>query len=205
MTKVLESYGAYRIAAPTGNVTLIAAATASAGHLFSVRWGGNSDRAMRLRAIEVEFLLTTAFTTAQEVGYDIVLASAFTVAPTGVTAVSGFTSGMPVGGKIRSTYSNSSLCTAGDMRVATTVAMTAASAPAATLDANPIARSSFFCSAVGASYFNRHDFTTDDLSAGGIILLGNEGFILRNSILMGAVGVGRWTFTPIWDEVRLGR
>ena len=33
-----------------------------------------------------------------------------------------------------------------------------------------------------------------------IILSANEGIILRNAVLMGAVGVGRWQFGVKWDE-----
>ena len=33
-----------------------------------------------------------------------------------------------------------------------------------------------------------------------IVLANNEGFVVRNLILMGAVGVGRFDFQVAWDE-----
>ena len=34
-----------------------------------------------------------------------------------------------------------------------------------------------------------------------IILAQNEGLVLRNTVLMGAVGVGTWVFQVEWDEI----
>ena len=33
-----------------------------------------------------------------------------------------------------------------------------------------------------------------------IVLAADEGFVIRNLILMGATGVGRWDFCVEWDE-----
>ena len=38
---------------------------------------------------------------------------------------------------------------------------------------------------------------------GGLILLANEGILIKNTILMGAAGVGRWIFTLDFEDVIL--
>ncbi len=178
--------GSHRMTWSTGLVTTIAAGTASAGHLVALR-NATSGRHVRLRRLEVEFLLTTAFGAAQEVGFDAFIARSYSAAHTGATALT------MTGGRAQ-TADPATILTG---RIADTGALTAGTQ---TLDANPIARGSLWCGAVGAAMLPRCcDFSGND--TGGIILASQEGMVLRNTVLMGASGVGRWSVTAEWDDV----
>lgn len=188
--------GSYRQTFTTGAVTGIAAGTATAGHILALRNplvpGTAPGIAVVLRALEVEFLLTTAFGSAQEVGFDAFVARGYTAPHTGATALTLGKSGRRRGGDPDSVLAG---------RVADTGALTAGTH---TLDANAIARGSCYCSAVGAQLTaRRYDFTERerDGKPSGIWMLGTEGLVLRNTIAMGASGVGKWHFTAEWLEV----
>lgn len=181
--------GAYRAQLTTGNVTTIAAATATAGHLLALRNATGSARTVRLRSLEVEFILTTAFGAAQEVGFDAVIARAYTAAHTNQTALD-FTTGST--GRLKDTFDDSVLTG----RISGTAALTAGTH---TFDTNPIARGSYYASAIGAVLGPRYfDFTMNE--TGGVLFGADMGLVIRNSILMGATGVGRWTFTLDWED-----
>jgi hypothetical protein len=189
---IVDVTASYRTTISSGAVTTIAAGTASAGHIFAMRWVNANGIKMRLRALEVEFILTTAFTAAQEVGFDAFIARSYSAAATGATAI---TLGAN-DAKLRTADPSSLFIGAGDIRVANTGAMTAGTQ---TLDGQPIVKGSFWAGAIGAQgNVRRYDFST--LPYGGYLFATQEGFIVRNTILMGATGVGRWQFTPEWDE-----
>lgn len=187
----IDVIGSYQQTFTTGAVTTIAAGTATAGHVLALRWATAAPTHARIRAIDVEFILTTAFTAAQEVGWDAYIARTYTAAHTGATALTIATND----GKMR-TASNTSSLTG---RIADTGALTAGTH---TLDANAILRESMWCGAIGARHQDRHFFTEN--AYGGIILAQNEGIVVRNTILMGATGVGKWHFTVEWDDVIVG-
>lgn len=178
----------YRASVSTGNVTTIAAATATDGHILALRT--DTTRTVRLRSLEVEFILTTAFGAAQRVGFDAVIARSYTAAHTGATAL---TLNGNSGKKIAGTGGYDAATLTG--RIADAGALTAGTH---TLDTNPIASSSLWCGAVGASLNRFYDFSATE--PGGIILRADEGIVARNTVLMGATGVGVWTFTFDWDE-----
>jgi hypothetical protein len=186
--------GSYRQTFTTGAVTTIAAGTSTAGQLLVLR-SSTVGEAARIRSLEVEFILTTAFGTPQEVGFDAYIARAFSAAPTGATALT------ITGNDGKVLGDEPAAVLAG--RIANTGAITSGTH---TLDNNAIARGSCWCSAVGAQLGPRfYDFTSCD--QGGIMLLGGdgsttcEGIVIRNTILMGATGVGKWHFTIEWDRV----
>jgi hypothetical protein len=184
--QITDIIGSHRLTFTTGQVTTIAAGDATAGHILALRPAA-SDRSIRLRSFEPEFFLSTAFGAAQEVGFDAVIARKYTVAHTGATALT------MTGGRALAGYPNTVL--AG--RIADTGAL---SSGTHTLDANPIAKGSQYCSAIGQSLVPRlYDFTSMPL--GGIILGSDEGLVVRNLVLMGATGVGRWYFTIEFDDV----
>lgn len=186
--KLIDITGSYRGAWTTGAVTTIAAGTATAGHLFALR-SGTAGKAARLRKLEVEFILTTAFGAAQEVGFDAYVARGYSEAHTGATAITIATNDCKL------ITDDPTALLAG--RIADTGALTAGTH---TLDAHPIARGSAWMSAVGAQLQPRqYDFS--DHPYGGIILQNNEGVVVRNTILMGASGVGKWHFSAVWDQV----
>jgi hypothetical protein len=196
MPTISDIRGSYRLSAQSGAVTTIAAATSSAGHIFSMRYvSSTTGAAMRIRAIEANFLLTTAFSAAQEVGFDVVAGRSFSASPTGATAIA--LSGNDA--KKRTDHPNSDFVSGGDIRIAGTSAMTAGTV---TLDSVPLVKGSFWASTVGNSLGPwRYDLS--QVEPGGVVLKNNEGIIIRNTVLMGATGVGKWTFSVEWDEVTL--
>lgn len=203
LTGGYELRGSYRMTVSTGAVTLIAARTATAGFLFAFRWP-DATRNCYLRYLGAKFVLTTAYTTAQETGCDLIVARAFTANTTGATAVD---AGQTVTstGEYRTVENVSLMGVAGLCRIADAGALTSGTH---TLDANAMSILNGWSGAIGD--------TIPGVGSGAGNLAGvlwdarsdrmplefaqNEGFIVRNTILMGAVGVGRWDFTVEWDE-----
>jgi hypothetical protein len=176
----------------SGAVTTIAAGTASAGHLMAWRWT-DANKVARLRSLELEFLLTTAFTAAQEVAFDLFLLRGYVAAHSAGSAMS-FAS---QSGAKRSAYANSlmtgQVCGAGALTAGTH-----------TLDTNALAASGMWAGAVGALLQKTFDFMQVEPRGGGdprgIFLQQNMGLLVRNAILMGATGVGKWRARLRWDE-----
>lgn len=188
MPSVLDVITSYRATVSTSSVTTIAAGSATAGHLLALR-NATSGKAVRIKSLEVEFILTTAFGAAQEVAFGAYIARSYSAAHTGATALD-FSGDS---GVARASY-DAPILTG---RIADTGALTAGTH---TLDTNPIARGSVWCSAVGVSLGPRfYDFTA--MEPGGLILVENEGIVIRNTIAMGASGVGKWHFTIDADDV----
>ncbi len=188
MPPILDIIGSYRQSFVSGAVTTIAAGTASAGHIFALR-NATASRFVRIRTFEAEFLLTTAFGAAQEVGFDAFIARSYSAAHTGGTALTltGTT------GKKDSRYDNAFSILTG--RIASTAALTAGTH---TLDTNPFAQGSIYASAIGAQMQGRfYDFSY--MEPGGLVIAQNEGIVVRNTVLMGATGVGKWTFSIDYD------
>lgn len=187
---IYEVCGSYRTSVETGLVTTIAAD----GLLFSLRYvkPATYSFGLRLRRLEAEFLLTTAFGAAQEVGYQAFVARSYTASPSaGAAYVPGANDG-----KKRTSHKDNPFAAGGDMRVANALAITAGTA---TLDGAPIARGSYYASAIGTGIARiEHDFMHDDA---GILLGDNEGFVIRNTVLMGATGVGKWKFSLDYDLI----
>lgn len=192
MPTIVDVIGSYRQTFTSGLVAGIGAGTATLGHILALRWATAAPKACRIRSFEAEFILTTAFGAAQEVGYDLSIARSYTVAHGAGTALTIATND----GKYQTSQATSSLTG----RIANASAMTAGTH---TFDANPIAKGSIWCGAVGARLEPvKHDYTRTAL--GGIVLAENEGLVGRNMVLMGATGVGKWFFTVEWDDVLIG-
>lgn len=190
MPVIFDVTGSYKHTWTTGAVTTIAAGTATAGHILALRNATSAARTIRLRSLEVEFILTTAFGAAQEVGFDAYVARVYTAAHTGATALT------MTGGRKVTTYDNPTLTG----RIADAGALTAGTH---TLDANAFARGSAWFSAVGQTLAPRfYDFSATE--PGGIFLAADTGIVIRNTVLMGATGVGKWHFTAEFDEGILG-
>src|SRR5687767_8153030 len=82
-----NAVGSFQMTIPTGAVAGIAAGDfTNAGQLFNFRRDSETRNAY-VHYLGAKFITTTAFTTAQEVGCGLVLASAFTVDGTNGTAV----------------------------------------------------------------------------------------------------------------------
>lgn len=185
--------GSFRQTFTTGAVTGIAAAAAAAGHLLALR---NPDKEIQvvLRALEVEFILTTAFAAPQDVGFDVVVARDYTADHAAGTALT-----LGASGRRRKAMKNSVLTG----RVAAAAELTAG---VHTFDADAIARGSAWMGAVGAQLEPRRIDLSDagfdqHPMLAGIWLAQNEGVVVRNSILMGGGGVGKWHFTAEYLEV----
>lgn len=197
--------GSYRLVCSSGAVTTIAARTATAGQLFNFRFPAASPAKAFVKYIGARFILTTAYGTAQETGCDLILAHSFTVNGTNGTAVD-VGSTVANTGKLLTGFATSGI-TAGCVRVADTAAITAGTH---TLDANPVSTLSDWSGAIGATvpttssgsrsgYGTLWDYRQSAHEA-PIVLAADEGFVIRNLILMGATGVGRWDFCVEWDE-----
>lgn len=195
--------GSYKQTFITGAMTTIAAETASAGHILALRiaTAGRADRLAILRAMEVELLVQVAFGAAQEVGFSLWVARAYTAAHTSGTAL--VIAGND--GKRKTGYQAPQLTG----RIANTGALTAGTQ---TLDDNPLARGSFWAGAQGAAMPPRRFDFSGGLPSGiskpsslaelqGIELADQEGVVLTNSILMGATGVVVGRVTVEWDEM----
>src|SRR3990167_5313291 len=77
----------HRLVTFTGSVTLLSARTATAGHFFAFRWASTTSTKCFVKYVGAKFTLTTAYTTAQETGCDMILARTYTAAHTGGTSV----------------------------------------------------------------------------------------------------------------------
>lgn len=199
--------GSYRFTVPTGSVTLIAARTATAGQLLNFRRSSSAATLVSVKFVGARFMLTTAYTTAQETGCDLTVARLFTVSGTDGTAID-LGSTVANTGKLLAGFPTSIMgATAGTSRVATTAAITAGTHA---LDANSLGSLSGWSTGIGdivpdtASGSSEGYGTLYDAARSGPLFLGaDEGLIVRNTILMGAVGVGRWRFLVEWDEAAL--
>jgi hypothetical protein len=197
--------GSYRLVASTGAVTTIAARTASAGHLFAFRWSPSSLTTYNayIRRIAARFILTTAYGTAQETGCDLMVARSYSASHTGATAID-LGSTVTNTNKFATAQNTSLMGVAGRARIADTGALTAGTH---TFDANPIGVLSGWSAAIGAAVPVETSGTDIfgnlwDARDNGhpLVLAADEGFVIRNLILMGATGVGRWDFLVEWDE-----
>lgn len=200
--------GSFRLVVSTGAVTTVAARTASAGHIFAWRRASTASTQLAIGYVGAKFTLTTAYGTAQETGLDMIVARAYSAAHTGATAID-MGSTVVDTGALMSGFSPTIMATADIVRVADTGALTAGTH---TLDANPIGILSDWSGAIGATVPSgssgaRAGFGTvfgrsraDGGNPDPLVLGASEGFVLRNLILMGATGVGRWDICVEWDE-----
>lgn len=182
----------YRLTVVTGSCTGIAAG----GAIFAARWS-DANYSARIRSLEVSHLVTTGYTAAQEVGYDVIIGRSWTVSPSGGTAAT-------LTGNMELTGFGATKFAAGDIRVATTGALTNGTV---TLDPQPICRDGLWALAAtaGGSIQRVYPFSQQNMNAGHPIsrigLQANDGILVRNAVAQGAAGVGRWVITMEWDEV----
>ena len=158
---------------------------AGAGASFFQFRNAHASLHILVKRIEIAHLVTTGYTAAQEVGYHVVRGTAWSVAPTGGT---GLTLTSPVG-KLDTTDGDTIL-TAGDVRIATTGALTDGTV---TADAHLLGSDSVWslAGAAGAA-LGWQPITFEETELGGLLLRNNEGFLAKSTIAQGAAGVGRW-------------
>ncbi len=194
----VKLHGEYRLAAMSGLVTLAAAATTTAGHMFVMR-NPSTTKKVLVRYLNVNFVTTTGFSTIQPMAYDVIMGRSSTVVYTGGTAVDvGSTLATP---KVRANDATS-LFTANNVRIATTAGLTAGTQ---TLDAMPLAQKGGIAATTIAASFDAllWDARDDGSSAvrSPLVIDGSEVMVVRNVILMGTAGVGYVTVNVEWDEV----
>jgi hypothetical protein len=170
------------------------AGAAAASVVWALRWTHATKLCvidlLRLRAIP-----TTPFTAAQEWGFDAVLGRSFSVAHTGGTQY------LPsqVGGfKKRASYPTSNM---GEIRMATTAAFTGGTV---TTDASEFISDLAWELVAGATVARSRVAWEKDYTDGvdsPIILVQNEGILVRPVITLGAGGVIRLVVEAAWHEV----
>lgn len=180
-----EMLGAYQVSAATGAITTVAAN----GPIFSFRWAPNNSTVCVIKRISVGFVCTTAFTTAQQMGFGVVMARSFSGSDSGGTALT-LTGN---NNKYRTSLATSSVT---DARIATTAALTAGTR---TLDAQAIGTNYFWVAGAGTS-LTQTDLISYDANDYPIVLANNEGFVITNLVLMGAAGVGTAVVNVEWFE-----
>lgn len=190
----LGANGAYRVCATTGLLTGVAAATATAGHLFAARWTHVTKLAL-ITKMRAKWWTVAGFTAAQEVGLDAIIGRGYTSnwsSGTGLTLT---------GNSMKKRLSHGTT-TFTDIRIATTGALTAGATGA--LDPHPIAQSGF-SELAAAPTVPKGLFALDVIEEVDIghpqILSQNDVLLVRNSILMGAGGTARVAIEMDWLEV----
>lgn len=197
--RVSKLNGEYRMAAQSGLVTLAAAGTATAGHMFVMR-NPSTTKKFQLRYLSAQFATTTAMGAQQPMGYDLIVGRSYTASHTGGTAIDMFTA---TGSQKLRTNQDLTLFTVNTVRIATTAGLTAGTH---TLDGQALAHKMFLSPVLGDSatvvlWDARDDGAATVRSA--LSLGQDEGIIVRNTVLMGATGVGYLTINVEWDEVTL--
>ncbi len=158
------------IAAMTGAVTGLAAGAP----VFSLRNTGTG--VLLVRRVQVQFVLTTAFTAAQRLELALYVARAWTVADSG---------GLPMSiasGKHRTAMTTPAI----EARIATTSALTAGTR---TLDAHPLGIAALYAGGAGAT-LALTSLLSHDAGDHPLVLGNQEGFLVSNLLTMGATGAG---------------
>lgn len=191
MPPIISVLSSHTLGGRTGDTTGIAAAGATAGYVFAQRWGDSSGVKQRITQIEVGLVVTTGFTAAQLVGFDIVIGRSYSASSSGGTALT-LTGN---NGKLRQASPNSLVT---DARISTTAALTAGTV---TVDFVPLGQDSVWALAAtaGARVSRVYDFTSSE--AGGLILAQNEGLIVRNLVAQGAAGTVQFDVDIKYDQV----
>lgn len=196
--------GGYRLSMYTGSVV---AGLAAAAPIFSCRWTNSSAR-MIVQSIMLDFYVGTAYTNAQGIGNSLYFARAFTVSDSGGTAITTTQTkdqaldsaqinglGGPGGG---GTAQSLLFAGSGDMRIATTATLTAGTR---TLDDQALYSWIGSASALGAASNNPDLVLGWQDATNPLTIRNNEGFIITNDVVLGAVGVIVWNIGIEWTEV----
>lgn len=192
--------GSFRRGVRSGKVTTLAAD----GIIFTLRWPSSTHK-MLLKYVGARFTTAVAYGTAQETGCYLQIARSYTVNGTNGTALD-FGSTLTGAGKSLTAQSTSKI-TAGCARVATTAVVTAGTIGAA--DPGSIGTITGWAGALGAlipaspsrgdGYGTLFDARLSTHEA-PLVFAQNEGFEIKNLVLMGATGEGFWDFLLEWDE-----
>jgi hypothetical protein len=191
----IEQLGTYLVGASTGAYTGAGANTP----LFSMRFvAGSAGQAQVaiIQRITINFVLTTLFTTAQQVAFAAFVARSFTGSDTGGTqiVVSGNNQ------KNRTSAQTSQIATAGDIRISSTGALTAGTR---TLDSAAFSYTNGFGGgALSTISIQPQQLTLYENFSGDtpIVLASNEGIVINNIIPFGSGGVAGVAVNIEWTE-----
>lgn len=184
-----EMTGAYQLSMASGALTTVAASTASAGTVFSFRYAPGGSTVCVVKRVSVGFVCTTAFGTAQQMGFGLFAARGFSGADSGGTAATLTGNNQ----KYRTSLATTSVS---NINMATTGALTAGTR---TLDAQPLGSTYFYVGGVGTSLVQT-DLLSYDPNDYPFVLANQEGFTIQNLVLMGASGVGTLVVNVEWFE-----
>jgi hypothetical protein len=186
-----EILGAYSMGLTSGALTVAAAG----GTVFSFRWAPpTATQLCMVRRVEIGFSTVTAFTAAQSLQYSMQVARNWTASDTGGTAAL-FTQTNTA--KLRTTMPTSAFAGGGQIMIANTGANTAGTR---TLDTQAMAFTQGQSTAVG-TVLTAVPIFQHQPGDYPLILATNEGFIINNVTVMGAVGVINLTVTVDWMEL----
>lgn len=191
-----DAGGHYRTSARSGVLT--SATVAAGGVLAAFQWNVSSIAALILR-VRAYYVPTTVFTAAQELGLDLVRATAFPIAYTAGTAMT------PT--PMRATMPLSSVS---DFRIAPATVLTAP-ATLPTFDANPIEIGGGLVNVVNAAaataYVNPGPFFGFDYEARvergefPLVLTKGMGFAIRNTVVFPAAGAATLVVNVVHIEI----
>ena len=184
-----ELTGAYQLSLTSGNLTTVAAGTSSAGTVFSFRYAPGGTTVCVVKRVSVGFVTTTAFATAQQMGFGLFAARSFSGADSGGTAAT-------LSGNNNKYRTSLATTRESNINIGTTGALTAGTR---TLDSQPLGTTNFWVSGLGTSLVNT-ELLSYDPNDYPFVLATGEGFVIQNQILMGATGVGTLVVNVEWFE-----
>jgi hypothetical protein len=193
----IEQLGTYQVGLLTGALTGVAAG----GPIFSMRFvagtAGTQAQLVVIQKITINYVLTTGFTTAQQIGFNAFVARSFTASDSGgsATTLSGNNN------KNRTSMPTSQISATGDMRIASTAALTAGTR---TLDTNAFYTTNGWAGSTllttGAIPLQQVDVYQNTGTEYPLILANNEGIVITNAVAMGATGVMTVAINVEWTE-----
>jgi len=189
--RLSSQVGLYRVSMQSGLLTTIAAGTATAGHVFCFRWTSATLSAV-VQRIKLRWQTTVPFTTAQELAFRVFRLTGYTAAHTTGTAATLTAPNLKKATRLAASAVN-------DIRIGTAAALTAGTH---TLDAQEIGGLNAFSQATAVADCTAVEAVIECSSQLNYVLelTTNEGFIVRNEIVQGVVGVGRLLVEVDWAE-----
>jgi hypothetical protein len=184
-----DALGAYRYSGFTG---LLPAALAANAEIFQFRWTDNVNLCL-LKYLKVRYAVITGFTAAQELAFDVQPSTAWSASGTGGAQIAPNAANL----MRRTNYPQSKV---GDMRIATTAALGLGTK---TLTGQSILTGMGKTLAAAATVQDASFESVMDLTStfdDPMIFQQNEGFSVRNSILLGAAGTVRASIQVGWAE-----
>lgn len=189
----IEQLGTYAVGTFTGAYTGAGANTP----LFSMRWVAGSAGQAQICIIQrmtINYVVTTGFTAAQQIGFGVYVARSFTAVDSGGTAIT-LTGN---NAKLRTSFPTSQFAATGDMRISSTAALTAGTR---TLDSQALNVVNGWAPTTLVSQ-PLQQVTLYENFAGDtpLILQSQEGIVINNIVALGAAGVLTVGITIEWTE-----